>query len=210
MSPFKIQKQPYKFYFLGILTLVAGNLLFAQAPESSIKVGDQAPSFEGKDQLGKVIRSQELLEEGPTLVLFYRGAWCPYCRKHLKSLQDSLNMLQSKNINVIAITPEVEESVAKTIKKTEAVFSIIHDKNYQIMRAFGVDFVVDDKTVKKYKTFGINLTESNGNDDNILPVPATFLIDQSGKVAYVHYDTNYKKRASVKDIWAIVSQLADN
>ncbi len=65
---------------------------------------------------------------------------------------------------------------------------------------YGVSFKVKEATLTKYKLFGINLEEANGNDDNVLPVPATFIINQNRQIEYIHFDENYKDRLSVSEI----------
>ena len=167
--------------------------------QKGLTAGTKAPSFSGVDQNGKKVSLQDLLKEKKSVVLFfYRGQWCPYCNKHIKELQDSLQLLTGKNAYVIGVTPETSENISKTIKKTKAGFSIIQDKDDNIMKAYGVNFMMDDATFTKYKGYGIDLEANNGNSRHTLPVPATYIIDRSGKIKYVHFDPNYQKRASVK------------
>lgn len=167
--------------------------------QKGLKEGAKAPMFSGVDQNGKTVSLKNALKTHRSVVLFfYRGQWCPYCNQHIKQLQDSLSLLTEKDAFVIGITPETKENIDKTIKKTSAGFSILQDKNDEIMKAYGVNFIMDDATFTKYKGYGINLEANNGNDRHTLPVPATYIIDRSGKIKYVHFDPNYQKRASVK------------
>ena len=171
--------------------------------QKGLTAGSKAPSFAGVDQNGKEISLQGLLKQHKSVVLFfYRGQWCPYCNLHIKELQDSLQLLTGKNAYVIGVTPETAENIEKTIKKTKAGFSIIQDKDDAIMKAYGVNFVMDDQTFTKYKGYGIDLEANNGNDRHTLPVPATYIIDRSGKIKFVHFDPDYQKRASVKQLSA--------
>lgn len=189
-----------KFHFI-ILFCSLSFLLNAQIDSLNyLKIGDKAPLFEIKNQNNQSIKLDSLLKQGKVVIVFYRGAWCPYCNKHMSHLQDSLNLILDKGASVIAVTPEVEASIEKTISKTKATFNIAHDSAYIIMKQYGVAFKVNESTVKKYKLFGIDLEESNGNKDNILPVPATFIINQNGTIEFIHFDENYKKRLSVNSI----------
>ncbi|MGM9478980.1 peroxiredoxin family protein [Pedobacter sp. GSP4] len=167
--------------------------------QKGLTVGSKAPLFSGVDQNGKKVGLKDALKTHRSVVLFfYRGQWCPYCNKHIKELQDSLQLLSDKDAYVIGITPETKENIDKTIKKTKAGFSILQDKDDSIMKAYDVNFVMDDATFTKYKGYGINLETNNGNNRHTLPVPATYIIDKSGKIKYIHFDPNYQKRASVK------------
>lgn len=165
-----------------------------------LKVGNKAPDFSMVDFKKDSVQLNKLLEKGKVVIVFYRGAWCPYCNKHMSHLQDSLQFIIEKGANILAISPEIEESIENTISKADVTFSILHDEKYSIMMLYGVAFKVSEATLKKYKLFGIHIDEANGNEDNILPVPATFIINQNGTIDFIHFDEDYKQRLSVKEI----------
>lgn len=187
-----------KKYILIIILAVTGLKLSAQ---TGLKKGDDAPVFSSVDNAGKALNMKALLKAHKSVVLFfYRGQWCPYCNKQIQQLQDSLQLLSDKDAYVIAVTPETKENIGKTIQKTHASFSIVQDKGYAIMKDYKVNYVLDDATVEKYKGYGVDLNKGNGNTDHVLPVPATYVINQAGKIVYVHFNKDYTKRATVKDI----------
>lgn len=191
-----------KKYILAAIALVFSMHVMAQ---TGLKVGDTAPAFTAKDNSGKTVDLKALLKQNKSIVLFfYRGQWCPYCNKQMQHIQDSLQLLTGKNAYVIGVTPETSENIVKTIAKTKATYSIVQDKGYGIMKSYGVNYVMDEPTVTKYKGYGLDMTKANGNADNVLPVPATYVINSAGKIAFVHFDKDYSKRASVKDILAVL------
>ncbi|MCH8318549.1 MAG: AhpC/TSA family protein [Bacteroidetes bacterium] len=166
-----------------------------------LSIGDTAPSFEGKDQNGNKIILSEMLKKGKVVLIFYRGQWCPVCNRHLSQLQDSLQMVLDKGAAVIAVTPERQEYIQKMIVKTNVTFPIIYDEEYRIMNAYGVAFRQKKVEVFIYNTMlGAKLKKANWDESNTLPVPATYIIDIDGKIKYAHFNPDYKKRASVKDI----------
>ena len=177
---------------LAVVSLKAQTLQF--------KEGDKAPNFTAVMHNGSNMSLKELTKKGPVVMLFYRGYWCPFCNKQLSNMNDSLPMLQAKGATVLAITPEKYESVDKTIAKTKVSFDIISDTSNTILKQYGVNFMVDDKTVEKYKTYGLDFAVINGNNDNTLPVPAVFVIDKDGKFKYLYFDKNFRKRPSVKEL----------
>ncbi len=185
--------------------LIAAGLFFSLQvlAQTGLKMGDKAPGFIATDNSGKSIALKSILKSHKAVVLFfYRGQWCPYCNKQIKQLQDSLQLLTAKGAYVIGVTPETSENINKTIDKTHASFSIIQDNGYKIMKAYQVNYVVDDAMFAKLKSYGVDLEKNNGNTDHVLPVPATYVIDSSGKIIYVHFDKDYTKRASVSSILA--------
>jgi peroxiredoxin len=189
-----------KKHLLIIVSLFFSLQVLAQ---TGLKIGDKAPGFIATDNSGKSIALKSMLKSHKAVVLFfYRGQWCPYCNKQIKQLQDSLQLLTAKGAYVIGVTPETSENINKTIDKTHASFSIIQDKGYKIMKAYQVNYIVDPAMFVKLKSYGVDLEKNNGNTDHVLPVPATYVIDSSGKIIYVHFDKDYTKRASVSSILA--------
>jgi peroxiredoxin len=181
-----------------ILIAVALFFCLQAIAQTGLKNGAQAPEFTAKDNSGKTLDLKALLKKHKSVVLFfYRGQWCPYCNKHIQQLQDSLQLLTAKGAYVIGVTPETGENINKTIEKTHASFSIVQDKGYAIMKAYDVNYTVDANLYAKLKEYGVDLEQGNGNTDHVLPVPATYVINSSGKITYVHFDKDYTKRPSV-------------
>jgi peroxiredoxin len=182
------------------LALMLSAKIWAQTP---LKVGDKAPLFTGVDNNDKKLNLKSLLKDHNAVVLFfYRGHWDTYCNKAVKNLQDSLSMLTAKGAVVVGVTPETDLGIITTVSKTNASFPIIHDIQYKIMKQFGVNIIVDDATLSLMRKYKIDMDNNNGNSDHVLPIPATYIIGKTGKITYVHFDINYKKRASVKELLA--------
>ncbi len=183
---------------LGILTI--GLALNAQEGPKGLNINEKAPGFSAKDQLGKIVSLAEKLKTGAVVLVFYRGQWCPYCNKQLKSLEDSLSLIKAKGATLIAVTPEKPENISKTIEKTKASYPVLFDDGLKIMKSYDVAFAVDPKVIEKYKGYGIDFNEVNGNNGAQLPVPAVYIINKRGEIIYKFFDTDYRKRPAVKDI----------
>lgn len=104
----------------------------SQIDNNYLKVGEEAPIIKGVDQFNSEINSTKILQDKKILLLFYRGNWCPYCKKHLVSLQQNLEKFIKKGIYVIVVTPEKVEKIKETTSKFNSKFSIIHDFNNKI------------------------------------------------------------------------------
>lgn len=154
---------------------------------------------------GKTI--SELVRQGPLIVTFYRGGWCPYCVKQLKELNQGLKEMTESNAQLIAISPEKPSEVRKTKSRNNLDFTLISDANNELARKVGLVFKVDEGVVKEYKALGISLAESQGNSRNELPIPGTFVINYERKVTYSFADADYTKRADIKDILKEVKSL---
>ena len=190
-----------KIISTGIFVFLVTFLMAQQSPEGLFP-GAKAPDFTGFDQNGNEIKLKDLVKKGPVVLVFYRGYWCPYCNKALKRLEDSLQLITDKGATVIAVSPEINSNIDSTVKKTGAEFSILHDKDMKIMKAYAVTFEVDERTVSRYKNADIDLADANGQKEKVyLPVPAVYIISKKeGTIVYRYFDFDYKKRASVQEI----------
>ncbi len=155
-----------------LILFLATGFSFSQNTPKGLMVGDVAPDFTSVDQYGKSIHLKSLLKDGPVVLVFYRGEWCPFCNKYLKQLEDSLPMLSKRGARVVTVSPEKTENIAKTVKKTKASYSILHDEGLTIMKAYDVSYPVDESTILRYKKYGIDLQSANGDNGANLPVPA--------------------------------------
>jgi len=186
---------------VSILVLMISLNLSAQIDNEHLNVGELAPEITGVDQNGKKINSTDILKYNKILMVFYRGNWCPHCKKHLASLQERLDEFIEKGVYVLVVTPETVERTKQTSEMWHINFSILHDEGNKIMNDYKVAFEVNQDNVPNY--YGIvskNVAEYNVKNNNVLPVPATYIIDQNGKISYVQYDPNYKNRSDFSEI----------
>lgn len=179
---------------------LAVHIVAAQEAPEGLFIASKAPDFKAKDQNGKEIRLKDLLKEGKVVLVFYRGEWCPYCNKELSRLQDSLQMIIDKGATLIAISPEKSENISKTVEKTKATYSILHDEGLKIMKAYDVEFEVPENTLTRYRNAGLDLEKKNGENGKYLPVPAIYIIDKESTITYRFFEPDYKKRPSVLEI----------
>lgn len=193
-----------RLVFVSVLlfaVLAAG----AQGKPEGLFLNARAPEFRLKDQSGVDISLKELRKKGPVVVFFYRGNWCPYCSRQMAKMQDSLQLIMDKGASVVAITPETAEGIAKTVEKTGAVFPVLRDADMKVSNAYQVAFGVDERTANRYKGFGIDLLEANGQKEKAyLPVPAVYIVNKEGSIVYRYFDEDYKKRPLIKEIIAAI------
>jgi peroxiredoxin len=169
-----------------------------------LKIGDEAPEFMMSSQSGEKVSLQESLEDGPVLLVFLRAEWCSFCVKHLKEFQDKIQEINNKSqAKVLAISPQKSSYMQDFHKENELSFPILFDEDHSVMKDYKVFFHV----TKKYNDYiekakGNRIEVFNGDKDPVMPVPATYLVGRDGKIKFVHYDPNYKKRSDLKEILA--------
>lgn len=189
---------------IACILIVSGTPAVAQ---DTLAIYSIAPLFEAFDNDSNFISLQSLLNKGPVVVTFYRGQWCPHCNRYMRNLQDSLDYVVKLGASIVAITPESNDEINKTISKSGASFKIIYDKGHKIMDAYDVTFKISNLNNFMHLVAGININEASGNKDNVLPVPATYIIAPDGHIIGRHFDIDYTKRMPVATILKI---LQDN
>ncbi len=184
----------------ALFAAATGRLKASEIEKRAPKVGEEFPDLE---IAGKKVSAW--VKEAPLVLTFYRGGWCPYCVKQLKEISGSL--AQFKHAQVIAISPETSMEVAQTKRKNGLKLMLLADKSNELARMLGIAFQLEEAVVAEYKNLGIDLTKSQGNSDHVLPLPATFVIGEDRKVAYVFVDADYRLRAPLPDVVKSVQRL---
>jgi peroxiredoxin len=172
----------------------------AQEKPEGLFIGSKAPDFKANDQDGKDVRLKDLLKKGKVVLVFYRGYWCPYCNRELSRLQDSLSLIQEKGATVVAVSPEKPELIKQTVEKTKAAYPVIYDEGMKIMKGYEVEYELEETTLARYRSSGLDIEKNNGDNGKYLPVPAVYIIDKESNVTYRFFDTDYKKRPSIAEI----------
>lgn len=177
--------------------------------EWAVKEGDIAPHFCLPDHKGKQTRINDLISDGPLILTFYRGGWCPYCSIELKSLQRYLPKFLAKGAKLVAISPELPEFAANTAKDMELEFPVLSDEGCKVGMDYGIDFVLDEELRPVYDQFGLKVAMHNSPKASFqLPVPATYVIDTDGSVLYSFVNTDYTKRAEPEEILNAIPDYA--
>lgn len=183
---------------LAFFTLVAAEPVAPAASADAITplaVGTAAPAGTLFAADGAAVSTADLWKAGPTLVVFYRGSWCPFCNTHLSELAKAKTEIE-KTARIVAISPDrsaINAPIADGLQR-------LSDPEALVTRAFGLGFTLDADTVTKYKGYGIDLAVASGHDHHILPVPAVFVIDATGVIRFAHSDPDYRKRLAITDI----------
>ncbi len=159
-----------------------------------LKEGDQIPDFRLPDATGKMVSITKELSKGPIILTFYRGGWCPYCNLELKAYQRELNSIKETGATLIAISPETPDASLSTQEKNDLEFIVLSDEGNKVADQFNLMFKMPDYLIEVYKESGLDVAGHNGNDTWKLPKPATFVIDQSGRIIFANVNSDYTER----------------
>jgi peroxiredoxin len=170
--------------------------------------GDSAPTFTLKDARGGEISLQKLLGEGPVVLAFYRGQWCPYCDMQLRAYQEVLPRIRALGAHLVAISPQTPDESLSTAEKRNLAFSVLSDVGNKVARSYGLVFKVPAGLDGVHKAFGIDLAKSNGDLSNELPVPGVFVIGRDGRIAFSHVNADYRERLEPAELLRRLEQVA--
>lgn len=162
-----------------------------------ILIGSEVPEATIENADGHEISLADAIASKPTILVFYRGGWCPYCNLHLQELAESEAALIDLGYQIIALSPDSPESLKATLDEKELSYQLYSDSSFSAADAFGISYSLDDETLKKYKGYGIDLEKtSGGKNTNKLPVSSVFIITGDNEVSFSYVDPNYKFRVS--------------
>jgi peroxiredoxin len=174
--------------------------------QKMLQVGDKSPDFELSNALNEKIKFSTILQNGPVVLTWYRGGWCPYCNLNLKYLQNQLSQFSELGATLVALTPELPDKSLSTKEKNELNFEILTDFNNDIAREFGIVYTLNNELQEFYNDFN-KLETFNGVNTNELPIPATYVIDKGFFIRYAFIDPDYRKRAEPSEIINVLKSL---
>ncbi len=185
---------------MAIMTKAADDLV-KTLPNPGLPLGSIAPEFKLTNAHGKQVSLANYLKKGPVILVFYRGAWCPYCNIHLHALLESQPTFKKYGASLIAVTPQTPDKSLGQVKKDNYPFEIVSDLNYEVAKTYNLYFEVTPELHTFYKTkFGLDIEAFNGKGRLGLPVPATFVLNPAGKIVALHAELDYKTRMEPSDI----------
>jgi len=190
----KADEEKKRVYAAGIDSVRKSGIL-----KNALNIGDPAPDFVLKNALGKDIQLSKALKQGPVVLTWYRGGWCPYCNITLRHLQQKMPEFRGRNTQVFALTPELPDRSMSTQEKNELEFEVLSDLGSKVGQRYGVIYELTSEVAKRYQaSFGLH--EYNGDSANTLPLAATYVIDQLGIIQWSFLDADYRNRAEPADV----------
>lgn len=171
---------------------------------SPLLVGEQIPVLQLRKSSGENFDLNKSVSETPTILVFYRGGWCPYCSKQLSGLQEIEKDLTKMGYQVIAISTDSPENLSKTMDKQKLSYTLLSDADLNAARRFGIAY----KGPKSYDKF---LPETSGgkNTDKLLPVPSVFILNKKGNILFEYINPNFMQRLSAPLLKAAAAALRE-
>lgn len=180
----------------------------ASAKPFGLQVGEKAKDFALTDANGREVSLYEQLSSGPVVLTFYRGGWCPYCSRQLRAYQQVLPRIEALGARLMAVSPQGPDQTLSQAEKDELRFHVLSDRHGLVAASYRILYdVPEDVQAVLQQGFGLDLAEYNATDRWILPVPSTFMIDESGIVRSAYVNPDFMQRFEPDDIISELSKL---
>jgi len=166
-----------------------------------LREGDKAKDFTLNNALGTPVNLYDELAKGPVVLTFYRGGWCPFCNLQLRAYQHILPKIEELGGQLIAVSPQSPDNTLSQQEKEELSFHVLSDTNGLVAAKYNILYEVPSYIQDIFKNhFKLNLAEYNATNRWILPIPSTFMIDETGTVRSAYVNPDFMQRMEPEDI----------
>lgn len=158
--------------------------------------GMQAPAFSVRHPNGQAFDFDPAQLERPAIIYFYRGGWCPYCNAQLMELRNVEREIEAMGFDQYFISADSPATLRKGIADLEEPFDydILSDNDLRAARKFGIAFKLAEETLQRYDEYGIDVVAASEREHQSLPVPAVFIINPEGRIAFAYVNPDYRYR----------------
>lgn len=188
---------------IGSILLLISWLGYSQTATEvcALNIGVEVPSAKITSVEGKEVDVKEIVSNKPTVLVFYRGGWCPYCTKHLSELRDIEKDINDLGYQIAALSTDAVDRIPETTKSEKISYQLYSDRKYNAMNAFGIGFTPKTGRLPIYSRVMEMLEE-----EVLVPVPSLFVIEE-GKIVYRYVNPNYSTRISSDLILSVLKSL---
>jgi peroxiredoxin len=187
-----------------------GRLQDAEAGGRAPALGDVLPDFVLPDQNGRLVGLAPLLREGPVVVAFLRGHWCPYCKTTATALGEIADRAAAKGARIVAICPESRKYSQQLSEDSGDRFPVLTDVDNGYALALNLAIWVDDDMARLIAGAGWDVPSYQTGGSWVLPIPATFVLDPDGRVIARYVNADYRTRMDAEEILAALDALSDS
>ena len=194
--------KPISVFLCALIFIHSLHAEFPDSPDQvkPLEIGRTVPQVTVQTVDGEPVQLDKLTWGTPSVIIFYRGGWCPYCTRHLAALGTIEPELKSRGYQILALSADNANHAGITETDIEPSYTLLADSKMKAAKAFGVAFKVDASTLKMLADYEIDIEKASGEDHHLLPVPSVFITDEKGTIIYRHFNPDYKQRLSPEEL----------
>jgi peroxiredoxin len=177
-------------------------------PAGAVDVGDVLTDFTLPDATGNDVSLSGLVADGPAVLVFYRGGWCPYCNLALRQYQsDLVPRLAGYGATLTAISPQTPDESLTTAEKHSLAFAVLSDAGARVARQLGIAFQPAEDVLEAQRSLGLDIRDGNADGSAELPMPTVLIVDSDRTVRFADVQADYTSRTEVSEILAALERL---
>jgi peroxiredoxin len=200
------QKTMKKLLFIFLVTLTTVTNAQDAVPKTAtdiapLLIGEKIPNVILKSSDNKNVQLSDLLKSKKTVLVFYRGGWCPYCNMHLQAMAEAEKQILDLGYQIIAVSPDSPENLKTTVEKDKVKYTLLSDSKGELIKAVGIAF----EAPENYKS--VIDVHSNGMNKNFLPVPSVFVLNTGNDILFEYISPDFKQRITTELLVSILKNL---
>ena len=188
--------------FLFIGCFIETSIPLVAEDISPILIGETLPNAYFQNAEGEPVQLKAILEEKPTVLVFYRGGWCPYCNVQLSGLVEIEKDILRLGYQIVAISPDDFKNLQSTIENNNAKYKLLSDPNGEFIQKIGIAF----KTSSSLKEYIIGKGQK-GKTSTVMPAPTVMIVDKKGVIKFEYINPNYKERISGEMLLSVLRTI---
>jgi peroxiredoxin len=173
---------------------------------SALRAGDRMPMFVLPDTDGKETGARELLARGPLIVLFLRGAWCPYSIRSAKATEGLRGEIGRRAASVVGVSQQTAQHGRKMKRQNDLGFPLLVDPGGGVAAQFGVRWTVPGCLRESYERVGVDLARYQG-EGWTLPIPSVFVAGADGAIAFAEVDPDFTRSLDLASVLPVLARL---
>jgi peroxiredoxin len=186
---------------MGAFRREQAELAASGVPEGVIGAGSQVLDADLVDVDGNAITLYAATGGEAAVVVFYRGAWCPYCNVTLSTYQSELlPKLAERGVKLIAVSPQTPDGSLSMQEKNELSFTVVSDPGNKLVTQLGILTAPSPEVLAAQLELGLDLTEVNADGATNLPMPTTLIIDRDHRLCWIDVHPDYTTRSEPNQI----------
>ena len=173
--------------------------------ENAVKpldLGERVPDGPVRTLDGTTTSFRSALGSKPSVVIFYRGGWCPYCNIQMEALMGLEPKLQALGYQIVALSPDKPEKMRLSLEKHKLTYTLLSDSRLDLARSFGLAYKIGSLQSLALTLHGIDLEGYSGESHHWLPVPAAYVIDATGTIRFKYVNPDYTVRVDPQALYA--------
>lgn len=191
--------------FLFIATTAISQLLPQKAEDiSPLLIGEKMPSADLVTADGATVRFSDIIKKKKTVLIVYRGGWCPYCNEHLSEVGKMEEKLLALGYQIVAVSPDAPEQLKETGQKNTLNYTLLSDQKGTLIKSAGLAY-----KAPAYNEKDLIISQPD-KALQFLPVASLFILSRNSEILFEYINPNFKNRISGYLLFAAAKVFAEN